>query len=89
MPPCHIKLGLVENFVKSTDNNLDSFWYLISKFLEVNYAKVKQSMLIGSQTSKIIADSHAKDLISNARKNILLVFKSVLVGLEVINLLTM
>ena len=42
MPPLHIKLGLMKNFVKALDKNSDAFRYLCNKFPELSYAKVKE-----------------------------------------------
>ncbi|XP_076059422.1 uncharacterized protein LOC143036052 [Oratosquilla oratoria] len=53
MPPLHIKLGLMKNFVKALDNDSDAFRYLCSKFPELSYAKVKEGVFIGPQIRKV------------------------------------
>ena len=77
MPPLHIKLGLMKNFVKALDKNSDAFRYLCNKFPELSYAKVKEGVFIGPQIRKIIADSHFEDLLSRTEKKAWLAFKSV------------
>ena len=59
MPPLHIKLELMKNFVKALDNDSDAFRSLCTKFPELCtkfYAKVKEGLFIGPQIRKIIAD---------------------------------
>lgn len=77
MPPLHIKLGLIKNFVKALDNNSDAFRHLSNTFPELSYAKVKEGVFIGPQIRKIIADSHFEDLLSSTEKDAWLAFKSV------------
>ena len=48
MPPLHIKLGLMKNFVKRLDNDSDAFRYLRGKFPELSDAKVKEVKLSSS-----------------------------------------
>ncbi len=62
MPPLHIKLGLMKNFVKALDNGSDAFRYLCNKFPELSNAKVKEGVFIGPQIRKVIADTHFQDL---------------------------
>jgi hypothetical protein len=78
MPPPHIKLGLMKNFVKELDNNSDVFRHLYNKFPELSYAKVKEGVFIGPQIRKIIADSHFEDLLGSTEKDAWLAFKSVI-----------
>ncbi|XP_048852601.1 uncharacterized protein LOC125720773 [Brienomyrus brachyistius] len=42
MPPLHIKLGLMKNFVKRLDNDSAAFHHLRDKFPELSEAKVKE-----------------------------------------------
>ena len=47
MPPLHIKLGLIENFVKAFANqNSNGFEFLCKKFSKLSPAKLKESLLI-------------------------------------------
>lgn len=58
MPPLHIKLGLMKNFVKALHNNIDALRYLCNKFLKLNYAKMK-SVFIGPQIRRVLADTYS------------------------------
>ena len=42
LPPLHIKLGLMKNFVKGMDKTGRGFEYLRNKFPDVNDAKIKE-----------------------------------------------
>ena len=77
MPPLHIKLGLMKNFVKALDSETDAFKYLRNKFPELSYAKVKEGVFIGPQIRKIMADEHFQDILSRSEKYAWVAFKSV------------
>lgn len=77
MPPLHIKLGLMKNFVKALDTYSDAFQYLRNKFPELSIAKVKEGVFIGPQIRKIIADSHFQDLLTGTERDAWVAFKSV------------
>ena len=62
MPPLHIKLGLMKNFVKAMDNDSDAFRYLRDKFPELCDAKIKEGIFIGPQMRKIAADKQFEEL---------------------------
>ena len=81
MPPLHIKLGLMKNFVKALDKDSDAFRYLCTKFPELSYAKVKEGVFIGPQIRKMIADSNFQDLLrGTAERDAWVAFKSVVVN---------
>lgn len=42
LPPLHIKLGLIKQFVKALDKNGPTFTYLRSKFPKLSDAKIKE-----------------------------------------------
>ena len=46
LPPLHIKLGLMENFMKAMDRTSPTFWYLIEKFPQLIEAKIKDGVLL-------------------------------------------
>ena len=77
MPPLHIKLGLMKNFVKALDNDSDAFQYLCKKFPKLSYAKVKEGVFIGPQIRKIIADRYFDDLLDGNASEAWVAFKSV------------
>ena len=80
LPPLHIKLGLMKNFVKAIENNSDAFWYLCNKFPELSYEKVKEGVFIGQQIKKVIADTYYQDLLNDTERNAWVAFKSVVVN---------
>jgi hypothetical protein len=45
LPPLHIKLGLMENYVKATDRTGSAFKYLAEKFPRLTEAKIKRGLL--------------------------------------------
>ncbi|KAJ4440905.1 hypothetical protein ANN_10753 [Periplaneta americana] len=75
LPPLHIKLGLMKNFVKTPDNDSDAFRYLCNKFRELSYAKVKEGVFIDPQIRKIIADSHFQDLLGGTERDVWVAFR--------------
>ena len=77
MPPLHIKLGLMKNFVKKLDNNSDAFRFLRNKFPQVSDAKIKEGVFIGPQIKKIMADTRFENMLSDREKDAWVGFKSV------------
>jgi len=45
LPPLHIKVGLMKNFVKSKDKTVSGFEYLRNKFPNVSDAKIKEDIV--------------------------------------------
>jgi len=45
LPPLHIKLGLMKNFVKAMDRTGSTFKYLAEKFPPLSEAKIKEGGL--------------------------------------------
>ncbi|KAL4125789.1 hypothetical protein QTP88_010029 [Uroleucon formosanum] len=59
LPPLHIKLGLIKNFVKAMGKtNSEGFQYLKEKFPKVSAAKLKEGILIGPQIRELIKDNN-------------------------------
>ncbi|KAL4131092.1 hypothetical protein QTP88_008441 [Uroleucon formosanum] len=59
LPPLHIKLGLIKNFVKAMGKtNSEGFQYLKEKFSKVSAAKLKEGILIGPQIRELIKDNN-------------------------------
>jgi hypothetical protein len=54
MPPLHIKLGLMKNFVISIDKTGRGFEYVRNKFPNVSDAKIKEGIFIGPQIRELI-----------------------------------
>ncbi|XP_037400093.1 uncharacterized protein LOC119264997 isoform X2 [Pygocentrus nattereri] len=54
MPPLHIKLGLIKQFVRALDKELRAFNYLQDLFPKLSEAKIKAGVFVGPQIKKII-----------------------------------
>jgi hypothetical protein len=54
MPPLHIKLGLMKQFVSALDKESTAFKYLQDFFPKLSEAKVKAGVFIGPQIKKIL-----------------------------------
>jgi hypothetical protein len=54
LPPLHIKLGLMKQFVKALDGNC--FNYLGNKFPALSQAKVKEGIFVGPQIRALTKD---------------------------------
>ena len=54
MPPLHIKLGLMKNFVKAmAKQNSNGFEFLCKKFPKLSLAKLKEGIFVGPQIRKV------------------------------------
>ena len=63
LPPLHIKLGLMKNFVKGTDKTGRGLQYVRNKFPNVSDAKIKEGIFIGPQIRELMQDKQFdKDL---------------------------
>ncbi|UYV79148.1 hypothetical protein LAZ67_17001251 [Cordylochernes scorpioides] len=58
LPPLHIKLGLMKNFVKAMDRNASGFAYLKQKFSSISEAKIKEGILVGPQIRELQQDGN-------------------------------
>jgi hypothetical protein len=58
LPPLHIKLGLVKNFVKAMKQDGRAFSYLQQEFPCFSEAKIKEGIFVGSQIRKLAKDKH-------------------------------
>ncbi|XP_061419050.1 uncharacterized protein LOC133349530 [Lethenteron reissneri] len=54
MPPLHIKLGLMKQFVRAVDKESAAFKYLQDFFPKLSEAKVKAGVFVGPQIKKIL-----------------------------------
>ena len=54
MPPWHIKLGLMKNFVKVMDKSGRGFQYVRNKFPNVTDEKIKEDIFIGPQIRELM-----------------------------------
>ena len=54
MPPLHIKLGLMKQFVTTRDKESAAFKYIQDFFRQLSEAKVKAGVFVGPQIKKIM-----------------------------------
>jgi hypothetical protein len=69
LPPLHIKLGLVKQFVKALDVKSDSFQYLQLMFPKLSYAKVTGGIFVGPQIKVMLASQELEDRMSPIERN--------------------
>ena len=58
LPPLHIKLGIVKNFVKALDRNSEGFLYLCTKFPNLSDARGKRGTFVGVHIGKVMRDKN-------------------------------
>ncbi|UYV73505.1 hypothetical protein LAZ67_10003849 [Cordylochernes scorpioides] len=58
LPPLHIKLRLMKNFVKAMDRNASGFAYLKQKFSSLSEAKIKEGIFVGPQIRELQQDGN-------------------------------
>ena len=79
LPPLHIKLGLMKNFVKGMDKTGCGFQYVRNRFPNVSDAKIKEGIFIGPQIRELMQDKDKqfdKDL-NETDRNLWLSFKRI------------
>lgn len=57
LPPLHIKLGLMKNFVKAMNKDGEGFLYIKGKFPRISDAKVKEGIFVGPQIRELMKDA--------------------------------
>ena len=67
IPPLHIKLGLMKNFVKGMNREGQAFKYLREKFSRLSDAKVKEGIFVGPQIRQLVKDP-AFDLVLKGKE---------------------
>jgi len=77
LPPLHIKLGIMKQFVKRLNENSDAFEYLSKKFPNITYSKIKEGIFVGLQIRKLIEDKDFEVIMTDTEKAAWLSFKDV------------
>ncbi|KAK2578077.1 hypothetical protein KPH14_001025 [Odynerus spinipes] len=77
LPPLHIKLGLIKNFVKAMDFNGAAFQYLATKFPKLSKAKIKEGVFIGPQIKALMNDEEFEEIMSPLEKTVWTSFKKI------------
>ena len=68
LPPLHIKLVLMKNFVKALNKGNPSFKFHQSKFPAVSNAKHGAGVFNGSQIRELIRDFASDEVLTEAEK---------------------
>jgi hypothetical protein len=77
LPPLHIKLGLMKNFVKAMYRNGDGFQYLKLKFPIRSDAKIKEGIFVGPQIRELMKDEHFESVLNSLELEAWKSFKNV------------
>ena len=77
LPPLHIKLGLMKNFVKAMNKTDEAFKYLTRKCPRVSEAKIREGVFVGPQIRKLLHDDKLLCALHGKEKAAWLAFKSV------------
>lgn len=81
LPPLHIKLGLIKQFIKKLDHQSRAFLYLKNElFSRLSDAKLKEGVLVGPQIRKMMKDLKFESLLKVVEKNAWKCFKDVVNG---------
>jgi len=78
LPPLHIKLGLMKNFVKSLDTKGRAVTFLKEKFPRISEAKLESGIFDGPQIRQLLKDAKFEDSLESNEKNAWHAFKSII-----------
>ena len=78
LPPLHIKLGLMKNFVKALDTKDREFAFLHQKFQQKSMEKIKAGIFDGPQIRELIKDTSFDDALNPAELSAWLSLKSII-----------
>ena len=81
LPPLHIKLGLMKDFVKVLHKNGAAFQHLSTVFPGLSSAKLKEGIFVGSQIREVLKDTDFEELLNLKDLRVWEAFKSVCSGL--------
>jgi len=77
LPPLHIKLSLMKNFVKGMDKTGCGFEYVRNKFPNVSDANIKEGIFIGPQIRELMHDKQFDEDLNETERNAWLSFKKI------------
>ncbi|UYV82854.1 hypothetical protein LAZ67_22001095 [Cordylochernes scorpioides] len=77
LPPLHIKLGLMKNFVKEMDRNTSGFAYLKQKCSSISDAKIKEGIFVGPQIRELLQDGNFQNSLNEVEAAALNSFRNV------------
>jgi len=77
LPPLHIKLGFMKNFVKCMGKTGRGVEYVRNKFPNVSDAKIKEGIFIGSLIRELMQDKQFNEHVNETERNAWLSFKKI------------
>ena len=77
LPPLHIKLGLMKNFVKALNKEGEGFKYISQKFSALSEAKLKAGVFVGPDIRALFRDEEFEHALTPVEKRAWLAFKAV------------
>lgn len=77
LPPLHIKLGLMKNYVKALNKEGRAFNFLSRKFPNISDAKLKAGIFDGPQIRELMKDQEFEQNMEGSERNAWVAFKSI------------
>lgn len=77
LPPLHIKLGLMKQFVKALKKDGSCFQYLCTKFPFISDAKLKEGIFVGPQIRELMKDENFENAMEPIESDAWISFKNV------------
>ena len=75
LPPLHIKLGIMKNFVKALPPDGSAYRYLVEHFPQLSDAKIKAGVFVGPQIRDLMKDAEFEKTLVHHEKSVWLAFK--------------
>jgi len=69
LPPLHIKLGLMKNYVRALNKKGNAFKYLAMRFPYISEAKLKADIFVGPQIRELLSDQNFKSKMNSVEKH--------------------
>ena len=80
LPPLHIKLGLVKQFIKGLDNNSEALRHIKEMFPKLSSAKVNGGIFTGPQIRVMLQSERLEDVMTIVERNAWHAFRMVVQG---------
>ena len=64
LPPLHIKLGLIKQFVKALDREGALFKYLARQFSYLSDAKIKEGIFVGPHIRELMKTTEVENVVT-------------------------
>jgi hypothetical protein len=81
LPPLHINLGLMKQFVKALPKEGECFKYLCKKFPRLSDAKLKEGIFVGPDIRKLLSDDLFETKMKTVEREAWNAFKEVIAKL--------